>query len=65
VLFCFAIEFSQLLHTPWLDGLRNQRLGALVLGQGFHALDLFDYLVGTAVGVAVELLTRKAPVEVS
>ena len=29
--------------------------GRLVLGQGFHALDLVCYVIGVALGVAVEL----------
>lgn len=27
VLFSFSIEFSQMYHAPWLDGLRKTRLG--------------------------------------
>ena len=26
---CFAVEFSQLYHAPWIDSIRNTRLGAL------------------------------------
>jgi hypothetical protein len=55
VTFCFLIEISQGIHVLWLDAIRDTRLGALILGQGFHALDLFDYVVGVALGVAVEL----------
>ena len=29
--FCFAVEFSQLYHAPWIDSIRNTRLGALTL----------------------------------
>lgn len=59
VSFCFLIELSQRFHTPWLDAIRDTRLGALVLGQGFHALDLFDYVVGVALGVIVEVAVRQ------
>jgi len=59
VSFCFLIELSQRIHLPWLDAIRDTRLGALVLGQGFHTRDLFDYLVGVALGVAVELAVRR------
>jgi len=59
LVYCFLIEVSQLIHTPWLDALRETRLGALVLGQGFHALDLFDYVVGVALGAAVDLLQTR------
>jgi Protein of unknown function (DUF2809) len=57
--FCFLIELSQAIHVGWLDAIRATRLGALVLGQGFHALDLFDYVVGVALGVAVERAARR------
>lgn len=32
---CYAIELSQLVHTPWLDALRGPLPGRLVLGAGF------------------------------
>jgi hypothetical protein len=42
----FLVEFSQLYHAPWLDALRANRLGALVLGQGFLWSDLLCYCAG-------------------
>jgi hypothetical protein len=51
---CFAIELSQLYRAPWLDAIRATLPGRLVLGQGFHALDLVCYVIGVALGVAVE-----------
>lgn len=54
LLFSFGIEFSQLYHAPWIDGLRHTRLGGLVLGFGFLWSDLLSYSVGIAVGVGVE-----------
>lgn len=54
LLFAFLIEFSQLYHAPWLDGLRSNRIAALVLGQGFLWSDLVCYVVGIAVGALVE-----------
>ena len=44
--FCFLIEFSQLYHAPWIDQIRDTRLGGLVLGFGFLWSDLGCYLVG-------------------
>jgi hypothetical protein len=56
---CAAIECSQLVHTPWLDAVRDTLPGHLVLGQGFHAFDLACYALGVALGVALELAARK------
>ena len=46
LIFCFLIEFSQLYHAPWIDQIRSNRLGGLVLGFGFLWSDLVCYLVG-------------------
>lgn len=55
-MFSFAIEFSQLYHSPWIDSLRNTRVGGLVLGYGFLWSDLVSYTVGIGVGVLIEKL---------
>lgn len=54
--FCFAVEFSQLYHAPWIDSIRATRLGTLALGSTFNAPDLIAYAVGVAFGVVVEML---------
>lgn len=46
ILFCFAIEFSQLYQAPWINAIRQSTLGALVLGRGFLAIDLLRYFAG-------------------
>ncbi len=46
LIFCFLIEFSQLYHEPWIDEIRDTRLGGLVLGFGFLWSDLICYSVG-------------------
>ena len=46
LIFCFLIELSQLYHAPWIDQIRSNRLGGLVLGFGFLWSDLVCYLVG-------------------
>src|SRR5262245_7367678 len=51
VLFCCGIEFSQLYHAPWIDTLRRQRLGALILGDTFAWADIVAYLVGITCAV--------------
>lgn len=43
---CYAVEFSQLWHTPTLDQFRATQIGALMLGSGFDARDLVAYALG-------------------
>lgn len=57
--FAVLIEISQLYHAPWLDALRQTRLGGLILGFGFLWSDLVCYAVGVACGVGLELLLQK------
>ena len=54
LIFCFLIEFSQLYHSPWIDQIRNNRLGGLVLGFGFLWSDLVCYLVGVLCSYLVD-----------
>jgi hypothetical protein len=53
ILFSFVIEFSQLYDAPWIDNVRHNRLGGLVLGFGFKTSDLVCYLVGILVGTFI------------
>lgn len=46
IIFCFLIEFSQLYHAPWINTVRQNRLGGLILGFGFLWTDLVSYFVG-------------------
>lgn len=60
VLFAFSIEFSQLYHAPWIDAIRNNRFGGLVLGFGFKSSDLICYSVGILLGaLADSMFLRK------
>ncbi len=59
--FCFAVEFSQLYHAPWIDSVRNTRLGALALGSIFNAPDLIAYAAGVALGVVIEMVRQRRP----
>jgi hypothetical protein len=54
LLFCYAIEISQLYHAPWIDSIRNTRLGGLVLGFGFLWTDILAYTLGIGVAVLIE-----------
>ena len=59
LIFCFLIEFSQLYHAPWIDQIRSNRLGGLVLGFGFLWSDLGCYLVGVVCSYFVDKNTSK------
>ncbi len=59
LLFCYAIEFSQLYKAPWINNLRHTLFGRLVLGEGFLWSDLLCYTVGVAIGVWVERIVDK------
>lgn len=52
--FCYLIEFSQLYHATWIDTIRQNRLGGLILGFGFLWTDLVAYLVGILGGFLVD-----------
>jgi hypothetical protein len=56
----FAVEFSQLYHAPWIDGIRSTTLGHLVLGSAFGWIDLVAYTVGVAIGAVIDALWHKA-----
>ncbi|KQY79571.1 hypothetical protein ASD24_19750 [Paenibacillus sp. Root52] len=58
LLFCWMIEFSQLIQTPWLNELRSTLLGALILGRGFLVVDLIRYASGI---LCVYMLDRYFP----
>ena len=51
---CYAVELSQLYHTPGLDAVRGTRLGHLVLGSGFDLRDLAAYALGVLGAVVIE-----------
>ena len=50
----FAIEFLQLYQAQWIQAVRANKLAYLVLGNGFDPLDLLAYVVGIALGAAVD-----------
>ena len=51
---CFAVEFSQLLHTPALHSARSSMIGHLMLGTDFDARDLFAYSAGVIVAAFLD-----------
>jgi len=54
ICFAWSIEFLQLYHSPWIDEIRSNRLGHLVLGAGFNGPDLLAYIIGVALGAVAE-----------
>ncbi|RKR81171.1 uncharacterized protein DUF2809 [Mucilaginibacter gracilis] len=51
LLFCYAIEFSQLYQAGWINHIRQTLFGKLVLGSTFLWGDTLSYTVGVAIGV--------------
>ena len=51
---CFLIEISQLYQADWINDIRANRLGGLVLGFGFRWSDLVCYTLGGLWGFALE-----------
>jgi hypothetical protein len=56
---CFAVEVSQLYHTPALDALRRTTIGALTLGSGFDPRDLLAYALGVLATALFERTLRR------
>ncbi|MBH5373364.1 ribosomal maturation YjgA family protein [Bradyrhizobium glycinis] len=46
-----VVEFSRLVHMPWLDAFRLTAAGALLLGRIFSLWNLVAYLIGIVVGI--------------
>ena len=57
--FSFCIEISQLYHAAWIDAIRANPLGGLVLGFGFLWSDLLCYTAGVGFGFLSEKLVLK------
>ena len=51
-----VVEFSRLVHAPWLDAFRLTTAGALLLGRIFSLWNLVAYAVGIAFGVWIDWL---------
>nr|WP_320052243.1 DUF2809 domain-containing protein [uncultured Acetobacteroides sp.] len=59
--FCYLIEISQLYHAPWIDAIRANRLGGLVLGFGFLWSDIIAYTLGVGSAVLFESFAHRVP----
>jgi hypothetical protein len=51
---CYIIELLQLYQSEWINNIRNNNLGGLVLGFGFLWSDLFSYTLGGVTGFILE-----------
>lgn len=51
---CFLIEVSQLYQAEWINAIRQNRLGGLILGYGFLWSDLVSYTIGGMLGALLE-----------
>ena len=59
LIFCFGIEFSQLHQGQWINSIRGNTLGALILGKGFLIADLWRYTLGVVVAYLFDALWDK------
>ncbi len=54
-LFCVAIEAFKLVHSPWIEPIRDSLPARLILGHDFSAMDIADYAVGILIAGACDL----------
>ncbi|HYH80804.1 MAG TPA: DUF2809 domain-containing protein [Longimicrobium sp.] len=59
--FALAVELGQLYHAPWIDAIRQTRIGGLVLGFGFLWSDLVCHAAGVALAVALDRWLLRRP----
>jgi hypothetical protein len=50
----WSVEFLQLYHEPWIDRIRANFLGRLILGDTFNPPDLLAYVVGIVLAGVLE-----------
>jgi len=53
-----VVEFSRLVHTPWLDAFRLTITGALLLGRIFSPWNLVAYAIGICFGLWLDRLVQ-------
>ncbi|KJC53269.1 hypothetical protein UB31_09280 [Bradyrhizobium sp. LTSP849] len=53
-----VVEFSRLVHAPWLDAFRLTTAGALLLGRIFSLWNLVAYAIGILFGVWIDRLVE-------
>jgi hypothetical protein len=60
LVFCFAIEFLQLVQHPLLISIRSHPLLRLLFGQGFLWSDLVAYIVGSVIAFLLDRSFHRA-----
>jgi hypothetical protein len=57
-----AVETSQTYHAPWIDEIRETRIGGLLLGSDFLWSDLVCYALGIIIAAGIDsmLIARDA-----
>ena len=55
----FIVEFSQLYRAPWIDAIRESRVGLLILGTGFLWSELVCYTAGVCIAAACDALRAR------
>ncbi len=53
IVYLVVIELSQLISNPFLDNLRNNTIGHLILGKGFLFSDVICYITGGVIGFGI------------
>ena len=51
---CYIIELFQLYQSDWINNIRNNKLGGLILGFGFLWSDIISYTLGGFTGFIFE-----------
>lgn len=51
---CYMIELSQLYQSEWINNIRNNRPGGLILGHSFLWSDIISYTIGGFTGLLLE-----------
>jgi hypothetical protein len=49
-----AVEISQLYHADWIDAIRGNMIGHLVLGSSFSVYDIVAYGIGILIGASID-----------
>jgi hypothetical protein len=60
VLVTELIELSQLYQAPWVNQVRDTRLGGLLLGHGFSYSDMICVLIGALLAGAIDVWRGRA-----
>ena len=53
---CLGIELLKLWHVAYLDEFRSTAIGRLILGSGFHTLNIICYAAGVGLGLWLDEL---------